>query len=279
MKRPAFQFYTKDWRTNPKLRRCSPAARGVWVDLMCLLHDAEEYGVLRWPLKDLASSVGASMAHVRELVDKGVLKGSDQGVGPYIYTPKHAGKLGDPVVLVEASSDPCWYCSRFVRDEWVRGRRGENTRFDENHQPPSRSPTRTIGERQGDGPPVSNLLSPTSGIPQGPAGPSADAKPRPSRKCPKAFEVTPDLVQWANEHVPGIPVAGLQRETDKFRDHTFAHAITDWVGAWRNWMRRAAEGRGYAMAGPVNKQEALEQRNGKVAADWAAQPGHSNEGQ
>ena len=51
MKRPSFQFYVADWRLDQKLRRCSPAARGVWIDILCLLHDSDEqYGVLRWPL-------------------------------------------------------------------------------------------------------------------------------------------------------------------------------------------------------------------------------------
>jgi hypothetical protein len=46
MKRPAFQFYPKDWRSDVQLRSCSVAARGLWVDLMCLMHDGKPYGTL-----------------------------------------------------------------------------------------------------------------------------------------------------------------------------------------------------------------------------------------
>jgi hypothetical protein len=158
--RPAFQFYPGDWQKNAKLRRCSPAARGVWMDVLCLLHDSEdEYGVLRWPLKDIANAAGASMSHVRELVEKGVLKGADKEAPAYVYRPKHAGKAGDPVTLVISDGGPVWYSSRFVRDEWVRQRRGESTRFDTANQPDSRSPKGGLGDRQGDGPSTSSSPS------------------------------------------------------------------------------------------------------------------------
>ena len=155
MKRPAFQFYPADWRNNAKLRRCSEAARGVWMDVLCVLHDSDEYGVCRWPLIDLARSAGASIKLVRELVIKDVLKGADSDAAPYIHVPTHAGKKGDEVILVATDDKgPCWYCSRFVRDEWLRERRGAGTRFDTNYQPdrsPTTPPTRPVGERQGDG--------------------------------------------------------------------------------------------------------------------------------
>ena len=81
MKRPSFQFYPGDWLSDLKLRRCSPAARGVWIDVLCALHDSDDgYGMVRWTLKELARTVGASMVHLRELVDKGVLRGSDTHV-------------------------------------------------------------------------------------------------------------------------------------------------------------------------------------------------------
>lgn len=132
MKRPAFQFYPGDWRKDANLRRCSPAARGVWMDILCVMHDSDEYGVLRWPLKDVAQAAGASMAHVRELVDKGVLRGSDSRVTqPYIYRPKSGRRLGDPVTLVAEQDGPVWYSGRMVKDEYVRNSRGGDTRFTE----------------------------------------------------------------------------------------------------------------------------------------------------
>jgi hypothetical protein len=155
VKRPSFQFYPADWRNNAKLRRCSEAARGAWMDVLCVLHDMDEYGICRWPLADLARSANINLKLVKELVDKDVLKGADKDAEPYIFTPRHAGKDGEPVTLVENNGQPLWYCSRFVRDEYIRQRRGQSTRFDEENQPPKAKPKSTpkppIGDELGDG--------------------------------------------------------------------------------------------------------------------------------
>lgn len=167
MKRPSFQFYPADWRSNAKLRRCSEAARGAWMDVLCVLHDSEEYGVLRWPLRDIAQAAGVKPKLLQELVDKDVLKGADEGAQDFTWAPTHAGKKGDPVVLVVADGGPCWYSSRFVRDEYVRQRRGDATRFDTSNQPPKatpkQSPKPANGEPAGDGASASSASSTTTG--------------------------------------------------------------------------------------------------------------------
>jgi hypothetical protein len=35
-KLPAFQFYPGDWSSNPNLKRCTFAERGIWLEVMCL---------------------------------------------------------------------------------------------------------------------------------------------------------------------------------------------------------------------------------------------------
>lgn len=149
MKRPSFQFYPGDWRQNANLRRCSPAARGVWMDVMCLMHDSDEYGLLRWPLKEIAQAAGASMTHVRELADKGVLKGADKGeCVAYIYTPRSGRKDGTPVTLIPTQAGPIWYSSRMVKDEYVRTIRGESGGSGES---PKHAPKPPLGEAKDGG--------------------------------------------------------------------------------------------------------------------------------
>ena len=139
--RPAFQFYPGDWKRNANLRRCSPAARGAWIDVLCLMHDSDEYGVLRWPLKEIANAAGISMKLLRELVDKSVLKGDDKNCPAYFFSPTHAGKKGEPIQLIaETSDEPCWFSSRFVRDEYIRQKRGGATRFAGDESAPKSEP-------------------------------------------------------------------------------------------------------------------------------------------
>lgn len=157
-KRPSIQFYPADWRNNAKLRRCSWAARGVWIELIGLLHDSDEYGVLRWPLSEIAQALGAHIREVKELASKGVLYGCASGdCEPMIYTPRSGRTDGDPVLLVPAQPGPIWYSPRLVRDEYIRTKRGASTRFGEGNgedigDAPNHSPKGGIGECMGAAP-------------------------------------------------------------------------------------------------------------------------------
>lgn len=124
MPAPFFQFYPGDWLRNANLRRCTHAERGAWIDVMCLMHDSEAYGLLRWPLKEIAKAIGAPLPLLRGLADKGVLKGCDSGTcEPFTYTPRTGGKKGPAVVLVDGQFGPIWYSTRMLRDEHVRNAR------------------------------------------------------------------------------------------------------------------------------------------------------------
>lgn len=49
MKRPSFQFYPADWLNDPALQVCSWEAKGLWIDLLCLMHQGSPYGHLTLP--------------------------------------------------------------------------------------------------------------------------------------------------------------------------------------------------------------------------------------
>lgn len=74
----------------------------------------------------------------------------------------------------------------------------------------------------------------------------ASKSPRPARKCPDTFLVEADLKAWGRQNHGRVD---LRTETAKFRDHTFRNAITDWAGAWRNWIRKADEQLGPVVSG------------------------------
>jgi hypothetical protein len=88
-KRPAFQFYPGDWKRDAGLQSTSLEARGLWIEMMGLMHDGQPYGHLRFGSsaitpRQLAQMVGAAARRVetllRELETAGVFSRDDQGV-------------------------------------------------------------------------------------------------------------------------------------------------------------------------------------------------------
>lgn len=88
MKRPSFQFYPADWRKDSGLRLCSLAARGLWVEMMCIAHESEEYGKLKqngrgFCHKTLAKLVGLSpqtcLKLLKELEENKVFSRDEDG--------------------------------------------------------------------------------------------------------------------------------------------------------------------------------------------------------
>ncbi|MGD0052591.1 MAG: hypothetical protein ABSD03_12380 [Vulcanimicrobiaceae bacterium] len=91
MAQPYLALYTRDWRSDPRLRASSLAARGLWADLLSLMHEATPYGYLvvadrRCGLRDaafIAAQVVAPKAAVvralKELVAKNVCSVDDDG--------------------------------------------------------------------------------------------------------------------------------------------------------------------------------------------------------
>jgi len=230
---PSFQFYPGDWRKNAKLRRCSHAERGIWLEVLCLMHDTDEYGVLRWPLKDVATAAGCRVQDLRALLSKGVMKGADVGeeAEPFVFVPRHAGRDGQPVTLLARQEGPIWYSSRMVRDEYVRTKRGIGSRIGEE---PKAAPIPPIG----DGPSASPSSSP-SVLPLSPS--IRKSRKQEATHCPAGFEVSADMAGWAVDI--GVPAENVKPQTEKFLDHHQAKGsrFSDWNAAWRTWMRNAVE--------------------------------------
>jgi len=89
-KLPAFQFYPGDWLKDPALRSVSVAARGLWIDMLCLMHESPRRGYLQHATgkpvtaEQLARMTGCSTDEVsrllQELEDTGVFSCTEHGV-------------------------------------------------------------------------------------------------------------------------------------------------------------------------------------------------------
>lgn len=93
-KNPWMKFYPTDWRSDPRLKMCSLAARGLWIEMIALMHESTPYGYLTIsgisPTDaQLAMLIGAPFdlvpGLIGELESAGVFSRTKQGI---IYSRK-----------------------------------------------------------------------------------------------------------------------------------------------------------------------------------------------
>ena len=107
--RPWMKFYPSDWRAEPRLRNCGLASRGLWMEMLALMHESGRYGYLlvndKAPAdRQLAIQAGATIeevsAAIAELESEGVFSRDRHGT---IYSRRmirdekraiHAQKIG-----------------------------------------------------------------------------------------------------------------------------------------------------------------------------------------
>lgn len=83
------RFFPTDWDTDKALKLCSLAAQGLWVRMLCIMHEGEPYGHLSIQGQGLSTGQLAELVGkpekevaplVRELEQMSVFSKSDEGV-------------------------------------------------------------------------------------------------------------------------------------------------------------------------------------------------------
>jgi len=110
-KSPWFKFFPSDWQGDELLAMCSIGARGLLVELLCLMHKATPYGYLLVNTKqpsdaDLVrlarvSSLGEVRKLRTELVERGVLSIASDGT---IYTRRMVRKARQSAIGKETGA-------------------------------------------------------------------------------------------------------------------------------------------------------------------------------
>jgi hypothetical protein len=67
--RPWMKFYPSDHRADPALRLCSAAARGLWMEMLCLMHEADPYGSLLVGGRQISNEQLAIQAGIHPVAD------------------------------------------------------------------------------------------------------------------------------------------------------------------------------------------------------------------
>lgn len=124
----------------------------------------------------------------------------------------------------------CTEAQRKANSRTLSASDADNHRTTDGQIPPNCG-AREEKRREEQEPPLPSGVLPPEDLPP-------ESRRRATRKCPPSFVVTAEMVAWASERATAV---NLEHETAKFRDHTFKAAISDWPGAWRNWIRKAAE--------------------------------------
>ena len=110
VKRPSWQHYPDDWLADAGLRASSLAARGLWADMLCYLHQGEPYGHLRRNGRDISAPELARMVGAASAVVSRLLKELEDH---NVFSRTEAGTI---------------YSRRQVRDENFRAMRAERGR-------------------------------------------------------------------------------------------------------------------------------------------------------
>ena len=106
MKRPSFQFYPSDWLRDTALRSCSTGARGLWIDMICFMHEGTPYGYLKVSDKViLPSNLARMVGETLEVVEE------------WLHELEEAG--------VYDIDNGAIYSRRMIRDEELRQKRAE----------------------------------------------------------------------------------------------------------------------------------------------------------
>ena len=101
------------------------------------------------------------------------------------------------------------------------------------------------------------------------ASPAAPPKPKSTgSRLPDDWKLPKAWGEWALAEYPVLTPDAIRHEAACFADYWQSKAGTDarktnWQKTWQNWIRRAK-----SHSPPVNRQEALEQRNSTATAGW-----------
>ena len=255
MKLPAIQFYPGDWHKDQGVQALDLLQRGAWFELLLMMHDSDERGVL---LVNGAPMPDAVIARRLGL--------DNQSANQILTTLLTFG------VASRRDTDGALFCRRMVKDERLRqvrtesGKKGGNPRLlnQTPNQPPKQTPT--TGVKQIPTPSFSSSI--TSSIEEREAADatapapfvekvvkeeSAKKSTDERKKGPAAPPTLAEVQAYAADQHPANPDA--QIEAAAFCDHYESNGwrvsgktpMVNWRAAFRGWMHRRSQ---FQAAGP-----------------------------
>ena len=69
-KTPAFQFYIRDWLSDPELQSASSSSRGIWINALCFMWEARERGKLEGTIQTLSRLLNCTEGEFRQFLEE-----------------------------------------------------------------------------------------------------------------------------------------------------------------------------------------------------------------
>ena len=220
-RQPWMKWYPADWRADPGLHMCGFAARGLWADMLALMHEATPYGHLvvngRAPTpRQIAQLLGGGSAKevealLSELREAGVFSENDIGI----------------------------YSRRMVRDrakaeeDRANGRAGGNPRLKGENNPPVGNGVNPQPNPSVNGGDKAQMLEARSQRLEGEIErPIAGA----TRPLPSDWKPGPESEQFCT--LRAISAEVQRAELDRFVMHYRANGErrSNWDAAWCKWL-------------------------------------------
>lgn len=226
---PWMKFSPDRWRNDEALRMCGAAARGVWMELICIMHRAEPYGHLLIRGKQ---PTDRQLSVLSGLPLGEILEGLEELEAHEVFSRTVDGAI---------------YSRGMVRDKEVhdemsrRGAKGAKHRY---QKPKGKTGSHSSGNGTSNG--RSHSLE-SEEERESEKNPSVISPPATGEKThlPEAWKPGP----FGKDSAAGKIVAGwdqdrIDREFESFQSHhrTKGSRYSDWQDTWGTWVRNA---RGY----------------------------------
>lgn len=219
-KLPAIQFYPNDWRGDIGVQSLSYHDRGVWLEILFLMHSSNERGKLLINGKPMPNEVLAR--HLA--LDKQKLEQTIENLISYGV----ASIDEDTGALMNR---------RMVKDEYIRQIRKEAGAKGGNPNLVNQNESKTASKNQ----PLH--LSSSSSTTKKKKETTIVVPKKVGCRIPDDFEPTEEMVEWAKTNTPGVSIS---LENQKFKNYYKAKsgkdaAKLDWEATWQNWLINAQE--------------------------------------
>jgi hypothetical protein len=219
---PWMKFYPSDWRSEPRLRLVSMAARGLWVEMLCIMHESDPRGDLT------VGGVALDAAKLARMVGE-----SEEMVSALLAELKEAG-------VYSTRKNGVIFSRRMEKDEIKRRKLRENGRKGGN--PSLRKDTGIDAlDNQADKPTEARSQKPDTRD-------TNVSKEHARKKRGEAYRLSDDWQipeEWIDEAVSrGFTRDRAYAEADRMRNWSQSSpkgAKVNWRSAWRNWIADKAD--------------------------------------